>query len=182
MECRLSMKNMDNFEMEILSLGRQKSFLPMTFLKEGEEIKVYYREGEYRKLSEEDIRQPYVLMDVLENLILKIAEAEKHLLFWDGYFLSLENIYVNTEDGDIRIKYAPRRKDERKKVRSEGFALSFVELLQYISYESKVAQEYLAMLKDEIHRNRLSMKGIGKKIHEIKREIYECGWADRDCP
>lgn len=162
-----------DFEIKILASGRCQCFVPMSFIRLKEKLKVtYYTEG-YKNLDLVQLENPYELIGILEKLVLCIKEAQNHLILFTRYSLGNDYIFINQDLTSVKIKFVPICEECGNRV----FSNKMVSFLKKLQMKDIRCREYIDMIIEKLLNFNLSMESLINYLGELKREAYLCGWG-----
>lgn len=161
-----------NFEVKIFASGDCQSFLPMSFAQINEKLRVMYHTEGYTQLDLEQLKSPYEMLGVVEQLVIAIKTAQNHLILYSKYDLIPKLIYTDLKKSQLKIKFMPIKEELRKIT----FSQKIIMFLKEMNFEDIRCCEYINMVIDKMEKENLSMESLINYVGELKREAYLCGW------
>ena len=159
-----------DFEKRILTEGRCKSFLPVSFVSGGEKERANYDCSGYHQAAFRGFESSMEMMLFLEKCAFALLGACRHLLNPRKIELNIETVFYSSPGKELRFAYVP------KPVPHQRTTSAFAEFLEQLlsKTEDKEIRNYLTAVQSYIGDSNGSLFDIINYIGELKQEIHAC--------
>ena len=169
LEIMFEKDDLEQYVIEVLTLGFCKSFLPVCFVKSSETLAANYNVSGYRKLS--SIKNIAIgdLLNIVIGILHGMFDGEKHLLFSDEYEINDDTVFVDKGYSNIKMIYIPSKEESTGPEK----IISFLNII--LRKSSKEGEKYIKNIIDKILEVDFTYYGLINQIEEMRQEIYLCG-------
>ncbi len=154
------------FEKIMLSSGRCRMFIPMAFMSEGDEEKMYFFCSGFAPLSSYRIERTDDALFLLERTAVILKRSVEYMIMPSNITISTDTVFYSKENEDVRVAYIPLREDERdlrrNMVRFTG---------QLMADIRDGHRQYLRELAGYIYCSNYSMKDLINRIALLRRQL-----------
>ena len=159
----------EQYIIEILTLGFCEDFLPVCFVKNEKDLVANYKITGFRCISAITNIKAGDILNILVSLFYGIADGEKHLVFLNEYNINEKTIYVDDQLICIKIMYMP----SLQPIKNHQKIIDFVDSIsEKASIEGK---KYLKKIKKIITEESSSYYSLIHQIEIMRQEVYLCG-------
>lgn len=154
------------FERKVLESGLCDFAVPMTFFRHDGKQKIRYECSGYVALSEMDLSDTSVVLEIIEKTLLALKKSGEFLIEPGKIRLTPDTIYVHNKYKDVRIAYMPGMTEVN---RLQQHLLEFILLVE--ERVARTGKGYTSQLKVEIIRNNRSIADLIAIVGEMRRKI-----------
>lgn len=155
------------FERELVADGICKSFIPASFIREEDRIKVIYSYDGYVKLSELRLNAVEIL-ELIESIILKIEEAADLLVDFNRLSFDTDTLFYNQESRDVRMAFVV---SDEGCVFSEKLSSLFCSLKDICTEDGA----FLDRLSRSALKGNTDLSVISERVRKLKIELRKIG-------
>lgn len=161
-------QQMPNWIMEQLAMGTAKSFLPVTFMKEGAQLTAVYQVDDYKQLSQVQSMPTEDVLQVLSQVIMAMEENEKQYLFSEDYLINRDTVFFDTLRGKIKLIFLPNenRSDSKSQICHLADACK--------SLVGEEGRTYLENMVQEVGSENLCYRSMVHRCEQLLQEVYVC--------
>jgi hypothetical protein len=153
------------FERKVLESGLCDFAVPMTFFRHKGKQKIRYECSGYVALSEMDLKDASIVLEIIENTLLALRKSGEFLIEPGKIRLTPDTVYVHHKRQDVRIAYVPGLKEVN---RLQQHLLEFILLVE--ERVTKTGKGYTGQLKEEIIRYNRSIPDLIAIVGEMRRK------------
>ncbi len=155
------------YERVVLNSGDCRHLFPMLFIGNATGQTAYYNCSGYVPLSTFRVEKTSDALFILEKTLLILAIVQEHLITPSRVMLTMDTVFFNRENGNIKIAYVPVT-DETASVRRN--VLSFIFQLR-----SEITDEHAAYLEEAarlITYSNYQLRDLINRIGSFKQDLY----------
>lgn len=155
------------YEKEIVAEGICESFIPASFIREEDRVKVIYNYDGYVSLSSLSLSNLEIL-ELIESIIDKIEAASDMLVDFDRLSFNMDSIFYDCETKDVRMAFLWGYNHFSF---NERLAILFNDMKAISSEDSA----YLDRLSRIVLKENISLPSISERIRKLKSELRKIG-------
>ncbi len=163
-EKRYEKNKLEQYIVDILSLGLNENFFPPSIVNSGDEILVSYDTSGYTKLSSIESLNLIELLWIIKNIVKIIKKCENNFILLSKYKMSSDEIYLDEKNKIVKIIYDA---DDRHK--------NIAKILMNIAidFENKINGDYIFYdkLVEILKKEKVDTRSIIKNISYLEESI-----------
>ena len=164
-----SKEYISNYQVEMFNNNTLRCFLPLEIVYKDRSIEIYYDTQGKATLKEYTTKEQLSkskLIEIIKKTILAVDEAKEYLLYIDNIDMNFDNIYIDSEKGEVEIYFIYIPLIKEKKIEKFDLSQYINGLISCISIKDERAIELS-------HKIRQIDTGNRNYINKIKNIIED---------
>lgn len=157
------------YERDIVADGICDSFIPASFFREEDKLKVIYNYDGYVRISECRFREIIQLLNLIDRVILNIEKAMDCFIDINRISFTSDTVFYNQQTEDVRMAFMVSDDGMNFNERTERFIGSL-----YNVYDGP-GTDCLDRLRSYIRTGNRSFDDIKRETSYIRREVIKTG-------